>query len=72
MLGVGFALSIVGVGGLGSIAALTIGLLARRIIKESGGGISGMRMARWCIVVGAVGTLTLPYLTWLVIKALNK
>ena len=72
MLGLGFVLSIAGVGGLGSLAALVIGLRARRTIRESGGEVSGMRMAWWCIVVGAVGTATLPYLTWLAFKALNK
>jgi hypothetical protein len=72
MLGLGFALSILGVGGIGSLAALVIGLLARRTISESGGGISGMRMAWWCIVVGAAGTLMLPYLTWIVFKALSR
>ena len=72
MLGLGFALSILGVGGLGSLAALAIGLFVRKTIKQSGGEISGMRMAWWCIVVGAAGTLMLPYVTWLVVKALSK
>ncbi|HKG13691.1 MAG TPA: hypothetical protein VKB12_10130 [Pyrinomonadaceae bacterium] len=72
MLGLGFALSIAGIGGLGSLAALAIGLLAGRAIRESGGEISGMRMAWWCIVVGAFGTLMVPYVAWLVIKASSK
>jgi hypothetical protein len=72
MLGVGFDLSIVGTGGVSSLIALLIGLRARKIIKGSGGEISGMRMAWWCIIVGAVGTLVLPYLTWLFIKAASK
>jgi hypothetical protein len=72
MLGVGFVLSLVGTGGVSSLIALIIGLRARKIIKESGGEISGVRMAWWCIIVGAVGTLVLPYLTWLVIKAASK
>jgi hypothetical protein len=56
MLGVGFALTLLWVGGLGSLVAFVIGLRARRLIKQGGGQIVGMRMAWWCIIVGAVGT----------------
>jgi hypothetical protein len=72
MLSTGFVLSLVGVGGVGSLVALVIGLRARKIIRESGDEISGMKMAWWCIVAGTVGTLVLPYLSWVVIKAANK
>ena len=72
MLGVGFALSLVWAGGVGSLAALAAGLRARKIIRESGGAAAGMGLAWWCIVAGAVGTAALlPYTVWLVIKALR-
>ena len=60
MLGCGFAFSLVASGGFGSLAALVIGLRARSIIKKSGGELSGMRMAWWCIVVGGLGAAILP------------
>lgn len=55
-LGVGFALSLVWLGGVGSACALVTGLWARRFIRASGGRLAGIRVAWWCIVVGALGT----------------
>lgn len=73
MLGLGFACSLIWAGGVGSLIALIIGLRARKIIKRSSGQVSGIRMAWWCIVVGAFGLLTiLPYVIWLVIKAMRN
>ena len=70
LLGCGFAFSIVGAGGVGSLIALIIGLRARKLIKQSGGELSGMRMAWWCIVFGALGLVTLaPYVLWLLLTA---
>lgn len=70
MLGCGFAFSIVWAGGVGSLIALIIGLRARKLIKQSSGEISGMKLAWWCIAVGALGSLTLlPSLIWLTMKA---
>jgi hypothetical protein len=60
MLGVGFACSLLGAAGIASAVALIIGLRARSIIKESNNDIVGIRMAWWCIIVGALGLLTLP------------
>ena len=54
MLGFGFAFSLVWLGGFGSLVAFVVGLYARKLIKESGGGIHGIRLAWWCIVVGAL------------------
>jgi hypothetical protein len=72
LLGFGFALSVVWVGGLGSLAALFIGLRARKLIKDSGGELAGMRLAWWCIIAGACGVaILLPYTAWLVVKALR-
>ena len=66
MLGLGFALSLAWTGGVSSLIAFFIGLRARRLIGESGGNISGMRMAWWCIVAGALGTLAgPPFWVWL-------
>jgi hypothetical protein len=72
MLGDGFAFSLVGMGGIGSLIALVIGLRARGIIKRAGGELSGLRLAWWCIIAGGVGTAVLPLTIWLVIKALRK
>jgi hypothetical protein len=70
MLGFGFALSLAWTGGVGSLIALLIGLRARRLIREGGGAIAGMRMAWWCIVAGALGTLAgPPVLVWLFMQA---
>jgi hypothetical protein len=63
MLGVAFAFSVTGIGGLGSLIALVIGLRASRIIRQSNGRIGGGFMAWWCILAGALGTFILPPLT---------
>ena len=70
MLGYGFAFSVVWAGGVGSLLALIIGLKARRLIKRSGGEVAGIRMAWWCIVVGALGLVTVaPSTLWLLLTA---
>jgi hypothetical protein len=60
LLGYGFALSALGVGGLGSLAAFAIGWEARRRIKRSGGRLVGLRLAWWCILTGGLGAVVLP------------
>lgn len=60
LLGLAFAFSLVPVGGLGSLAALVLGLRARALIKRSGGRLAGMWLAWWCIIAGAVGAVVLP------------
>jgi len=72
MLGCGFALSLVVAGGVGSLVALVIGLRARSIIKKSGGELSGMRLAWWCIVVGGLGAAVLPFLLWRFIGVMKR
>jgi uncharacterized membrane protein YkgB len=73
MLGFGFACSIVSISGIGSLIAVVIGIRVRRIIKESSGAISGMRMAWWCIIVGTLSFLiTFPLTVWIVYKAFNR
>ena len=70
MLGFGFALTLAWTGGVSSLIAFVIGLRARRLIRDAGGEIAGMKMARWCIVAGAVGALAgLPFWVWLFIWA---
>jgi hypothetical protein len=59
MVGLAFALSITGIGGIGSFVALVLGWRALRIIKAESGRISGRWMAWWCILAGALGTLIL-------------
>lgn len=56
LLGYGFALSLLGVGGLAPLAAFVIGLAARARIKRSGGRLVGTRVAWWCIIFGALCT----------------
>jgi hypothetical protein len=62
MLAMGFALSLVGTGGLGSLAALLIGLKALTVINRSPVELVGKWMAWWCIIIGALGAISiLPY-----------
>ncbi|MET0649369.1 MAG: hypothetical protein ABW208_22390 [Pyrinomonadaceae bacterium] len=72
MLGCGFAFSLVVSGGVGSLVAFIIGLRARSIIKQSGGELSGMRMAWWCIIVGGLGAVMLPLLVWRYIRVVSR
>lgn len=60
LLGHGFVLSLLGTGGLASLAAFLIGWEARRRIKRSGRRLVGMRLAWWCIVIGGLGALVQP------------
>jgi hypothetical protein len=55
MLAMGFALSLVGVGGLGSFAALLIRLKALTVINRSPVELVGKWMAWWRIIIGALG-----------------
>jgi hypothetical protein len=57
MLAMGFALSLVGVGGLGSLAALLIGVKALTAINRSPVQLAGKWMAWWCIIIGALGAV---------------
>jgi hypothetical protein len=68
LLGTSFVFSIIGLVGAGSLVALIIGLRAMRIIRQSNGEIVGIWMAWWCIITGALGTITLPYLIFLNLK----
>ncbi len=60
MLSLGFVFTIMAIGGLGSLTALILGLKAMKIINQSHGEIVGIRLAWWCIIVGALGTIILP------------
>jgi hypothetical protein len=57
MLAMGFALSLVGAGGLGSLAALLIGLKALTVINRSPVELVGKWMAWWCVIIGALGAI---------------
>jgi hypothetical protein len=59
MLGLAFALSITGIGGIGSLVAFIPGWRALRIIRAARGRISGRWRAWWCILAGVLGTLIL-------------
>lgn len=70
MLGFGLALTFAWTGGICSLIALVIGLRARRLIREGGGRLAGMRMALWCIVAGAAGVPAgLAFWVWLFMQA---
>jgi hypothetical protein len=72
MLGLAFALSITGIGGIGSFVALVLGWKALRNIKAASGMISGRWMAWWCILAGALGTLTItPITVALILRSLK-
>jgi hypothetical protein len=60
MLAMGFALSLVGAAGLGSLAALLIGLKALTVINRSPVELVGKWMAWWCIIIGALGAIGAP------------
>lgn len=62
MLCLGFILTIVPMAGLGSLAALLIGLKAKNIIQQSNSEIAGIMMAWWGIIAGAVGGIIFPML----------
>jgi undecaprenyl pyrophosphate phosphatase UppP len=60
LLSRGFVFSIVWIGGIGSLIAFISGLKARKIISQSNREIGVIKMAWWCIVVGALGMIILP------------
>ena len=71
-LGLAFALSITGIGGIGSFVALVLGWRALRVIKAASGRISGRWMAWWCILAGALGTLIItPMTVALILRSLK-
>jgi hypothetical protein len=67
LLSHGFIFSVVWLGGIGSFLALLSGLKARKIINQSDGKIAGIKMAWWCIIVGALGTTLMPPLLILIV-----
>ncbi|HEX8719485.1 MAG TPA: hypothetical protein VF736_02485 [Pyrinomonadaceae bacterium] len=70
MLGYGFAFSVVWAGVVGSLLSLIIGLRARGLIRKSGGAVSGIWLAWWCIGAGAFGLVTVtPYVIWLMLTS---
>ncbi|MDQ6787855.1 MAG: hypothetical protein M3033_13695 [Acidobacteriota bacterium] len=56
----GFVFSIVWLAGIGSLIAFVSGVKARKIINQSDSKIVGIKMAWWCIIVGALGMILLP------------
>jgi hypothetical protein len=68
-LGLGFALSLIPLYGVGSVAALVIGFRAKKRIAASQGRLAGAGMAAWCIIVGSAGVLVGgSYLIFLTLK----
>jgi len=61
MLAMGFSLSLVGAAGLGSLAAFFIGLKALTVIDRSPVELAGKWMAWWCIIVGGLGAVLIPF-----------
>lgn len=54
-LSLGIALSLLPSLGLGSLAAIWIGISAYKKIKASNGELTGIWAARWCMCAGFVG-----------------
>jgi hypothetical protein len=65
MLAEGFVFSIVWLGGIGSLISFIKGLRAMKIIQQSNGELTGIKIAWWCIIVGALGTIIFPFLLFL-------
>jgi hypothetical protein len=57
MLRWGIVFSFFWFGGIGSIFALGAGWKAQRMIEESGNLLRGGIRARWCIVLGGIGSV---------------
>lgn len=57
----GFAFSIVWMAGIGSMIALVIGIKALIQISRSENKLSGSGLAWWCIIVGGIGVVALPW-----------
>ena len=71
MLGYGLSLTVFAAG-VGAPIAVVIGLRARRLIKQGGGQVVGMRMAWWCIIAGAVeAAVAFTLLAWLLFGRAN-
>lgn len=59
MLAMGFVLTLQPMAGLGSLAAVILGLKALLIINRSTIKLVGVWMAWWCLVVGSLQTILL-------------
>ena len=57
LLSRGFVFSMVWIGGIGSLMAFICGVKARQIIKPSKVELGGLKMAWWCIIMGADGMI---------------
>ncbi|MBC7798327.1 MAG: hypothetical protein H7Z37_15765 [Pyrinomonadaceae bacterium] len=57
----GFVFSLVWLVGIGSLVAFVSGLKARRIIRRSNFKIHGLKIAWWCIIIGALGMIIAPF-----------
>lgn len=53
----GTIFSILWLMGIGSAIAVRSGIKARRLIRESGGIVTGMGRVRWCLIVGSFGLI---------------
>lgn len=70
ILGLGFVFSIAPfvvlrvllLAGLVSLLSLLTGLKAMKMIRRAEEEVDGMEMAKWCIIVGAMGTVIYPLL----------
>jgi hypothetical protein len=57
MLSYGFVFTLLPTLGILSLFSVIIGVKARRMIKQSEVSLSGIVLAWWCIVVGAIRTV---------------
>jgi hypothetical protein len=61
LLSRGFIFSIVWLGGIGSLVALVSGIKGLVLVGQSEGRLVGKKMAWWCILVGGIGVVILPW-----------
>jgi hypothetical protein len=57
----GFAFSLVWLAGIGSLISLIVGIRALMKISRSGQKLSGSWLAWWCVIVGGIGAIALPW-----------
>jgi hypothetical protein len=67
-----FVLSLVWIGGLGSLLAVVLGIAAFRSVRASGGARKGSGLATWAVVLGVLGLLFTAAVGLAVDKVVHK
>jgi len=72
MLNRGVLFSIIWLAGIGSLIAVVQALKARKLIRESGGKLTGNGKVWWCLILGGLGLLFwIPVIGGLVISSFH-